>query len=108
MNNHYICFQSLLPNDEASLTHYPALCCSSFLETSSNALPKRKVADRCRFSHATTGSSERAPSSGIRKRNRNRDEQSEPSSDEDDTQDFAAIGYGGAHFFTNLEVQNEV
>ncbi|KAM3528954.1 hypothetical protein NHJ13051_002100 [Beauveria bassiana] len=72
-----------------------------------NHCQKRKVADRCRFSHATTGSSERAPSSGIRKRNRNRDEQSEPSSDEDDTQDFAAIGYGGAHFFTNLEVQNE-
>ncbi|KAK8141042.1 hypothetical protein G3M48_000962 [Beauveria asiatica] len=72
-----------------------------------NHCQKRKVADRCCFSHATSGSSERAPSSGNRKRTRNRDEQSEPSSDEDDTQDFAAIGYGGAHFFTNLEVQNE-
>ncbi|KAJ4163934.1 hypothetical protein LMH87_005633 [Akanthomyces muscarius] len=73
-----------------------------------NHCQKRKVADRCRFSHAAAGSSERTPSSGTRKRNRNGDEQEpESSSDEDGAEDFAAIGYGGAHFFTNLEVQTE-
>ncbi|KAJ6782043.1 hypothetical protein PWT90_03861 [Aphanocladium album] len=72
-----------------------------------NHCQKRKVADRCRFSQATTGSSERAPSSGNRKRNRNRDDQDDSSSDEDDDEDFEALGYGGAHFFTNLEVKTE-
>ncbi|ATY65048.1 Fungal specific transcription factor [Cordyceps militaris] len=72
-----------------------------------NHCQKRKVADRCRFSHTAAATSERTPSSGTRKRNRTRDEQPESSSDDDDTDDFAAIGYGGAHFFSNLEVQTE-
>ncbi|TQV99005.1 Fungal specific transcription factor [Cordyceps javanica] len=72
-----------------------------------NHCQKRKVADRCHFSQTVAASAERAPSSGSRKRNRHRDEQPDSSSDDDDAQDFAAIGYGGAHFFTNLEVQTE-